>query len=336
MKNIKSTTLLAFIFFAIFSAHSQSILNHPQIKYTTVTTEVSSLPSNYQTVVNNLDESYKMSIPDYKELLELFDEKEYTPETWKAGIREIPRLYVTDFGKWRTKGSKEVSVLYKKRIFFRSLAPMILHANEMIMEDRARLEKNITAFKLNNAVNENEEVWIRNLAGLYKTDLNEGGLTLDNLNELHKKVDIIPASLALAQAAAESGWGTSRFADLGNAVFGQWAWGDDAMVPKEKREHLGNYGVAAFGTIQESVSSYMLNLNRHYAYSDLREIRAQMRADGKEVSGYELAEGLLRYSEKGESYVKTLRSIMDYNQLRVVDDAYLKNEKPLFLFPEED
>lgn len=328
--------LLSVMFSWSISAQSQSIKKYPQIKYVSLETEVNSMPSNYNNVVNELDESHKLELEDYKELMDLYTERDYTPEVWKAGIREIPRLYITDMGDWGTKGSKELNVLNKKRIFFRAVTPMILHANELIMLDRERLTNNITAFELNNSFNEKEEAWLKNLAETYKVKLVDDRFSMETLEEIHQRVDIIPASLALAQAAAESGWGTSRFADKGNAMFGQWSWGSDAMVPEEQREHLGDYGVAAYGSIQESISSYMLNLNSHYAYASLRKRRAQLRKKKEKVTGYVLAEELLHYSERGESYVKTLQSIMDYNQLRPTDDAYLKNEKPLYLFPPEN
>lgn len=101
--------------------------------------------------------------------------------------------------------------------------------------------------------------WIKfgfiKLAKLYKVDIAANGISQSVFEELKKRVDIIPASLALSQAAAESGWGTSNFAADGNAMYGQWSWGKDAMIPKEQREHLGNYGVAAFESVQESVSA---------------------------------------------------------------------------------
>ena len=203
MQKILSIFILAVIL--NMNAHSQSLKLHPQIRYTSYTTEVSSIPSNYNTVVKKLDKSHKLVVDDYEVLLKMFKERNYTPEAWQSGIREIPRLYVTSVGDWGTKGSKEVNVLNKKRIFFRGIAPVILHANELIMDDRKRLEKNITAFELNNALNEQEEEWIKNLAATYNVDMEDSEITLVILRELYERVDIIPASLALAQAAAESG-----------------------------------------------------------------------------------------------------------------------------------
>ena len=213
---------------------------------------------------------------------------------------------------------------------------MILHANELIMMDRNRLTKFTTTFTDANSISEKEQIWIKKLSKLYKVKMVDGRVTISLLEELQKRVDIIPASLALSQAAAESGWGTSNFAAEGNAIYGQWTWGKDAMIPKEQREHLGNYGVAAFESIQESVSAYMLNLNTHNAYSELRSKRAELRKNGEKISGTVLAEQLLRYSEKGQSYVNTLKSIIDFNQLKPTDEAYLADEAPIFIIAPAD
>ena len=152
-------------------------------------------------------------------------------------------------------------------------------------------------------------------------------------NELLTRVDIVPTSLALAQAAEESGWGTSRFAAEGNAVYGQWTWGEKAIVPEKQRKEMGNYGIASFETLQESVCAYMINLNTHNAYADLRIKRASMRKKGEKITGYELAGQLTKYSERGEEYVTGLRSLMDYNQLKPTDDAYLSDNPPIYLIP---
>ena len=130
-------------------------------------------------------------------------------------------------------------------------------------------------------------------------------------------------ALALAQTIEESGWGTSRFADLGNAMFGQWAWGDKAIKPEQQRSGKGDYGIAAFDSPQESVSGYMQNINTHNAYAPLREKRAELRAANKTPRGEDLAPTLINYSERGQHYVDSLNSIMRYNKLYEIDEAEL-------------
>ena len=161
-------------------------------------------------------------------------------------------------------------------------------------------------------------------------------MTVEQLAELRKRVDIVPLSLALSQTAEESGWGTSRFAVEGNALFGQWTWGG-GMKPKEQRTRTrGDHGVAAFESPLESVTSYMLNLNTHHTYESLRDRRAELRANNQPVTGNELAGTLTRYSERGGAYVDTLRSIMRVNNLAPADGAYLTAEPPIILVPAEN
>ena len=100
-----------------------------------------------------------------------------------------------------------------------------------------------------------------------------------------------------------------------------------------QREKRGNYGVAAFESLQESVCAYMLNLNTHFAYADLREKRAELRKNGEKITGLVLVEELKRYSERGEAYVNSLKDMMEYNQLIPADDAYLADGDPIFLVP---
>ena len=297
-------------------------------------TLVYSIPLNYSEAVDKADDTLKKEIGGYKEVLDLFEKLKYTPEAWQAGIREIPRVFFTKIGdRWGNTTTKEITVLQKKQLFFRGIAPLILRANELIMKDRKKLDGIRSDLKENNPPDEIDRIWIGKLSSLYKVKSSGMEVTESMLDELWKKVDIIPPSLALGQAAEESGWGTSRFAASGNAIYGQWTWGSNAMVPEQQRKELGNYGIAAFESLQESVSSYMLNLNTHNAYSDLRNKRAELRANGQKITGSVLAEQLTKYSERGEDYVKGLKSLMEYNRLGPADEAYLAHDPPIYLVP---
>ena len=300
-------------------------------------TTVNSLPVNYMKTVENMPSSNKLEIRSYQDILNLFEKLHYMPETWQAGIREVPRVYLTIIGeRWGSTTSKEISVDLKKRIFFRTIAPMILHANELIMMDRNRLEQIRSSFKRNNSLTEKDHIWIRKLSQLYKVKILNNKVTEPMLEELWEKVDIVPPSLALAQGAEESGWGTSRFAGIGNSIYGQWSWGKNAITPENQRKSLGNYGIAAFGSLQESVCAYMLNLNTHNAYSALRARRANLRKNGNKITGIVLAKELTRYSERGEEYVNGLKSLMEVNRLEPADDAYLSDGAPVYLIPVAD
>jgi len=278
--------------------------------------------------------STELEMRNYRDMLELFEKLSYTPEAWQAGIREIPRVYLPIIGdRWGSTSSKEVTIENKKRLFFRALAPLILRSNEMIMLDRERLGDIRSVFNQNTPLDQMDQIWILKLAKEYRLKPEKDELTTSILDELWLRVDVVPVSLALAQSAEESGWGTSRFAALGNAVYGQWSWGKDAIKPEQQREELGDYGIASFESLQQSICAYMINLNTHNAYSSLRDKRAELRSNGDKITGTVLAEQLTKYSERGEEYVKGLKSLMDYNRLNPTDDAFLSDDPPIYLVP---
>lgn len=277
----------------------------------------------------------RFEFTSYTEVSELFEELGYTPETWQAGIREVPRVYLTTVApRWRERVSKEVSVLTKKRIFFRALAPLVLRSNEFILRDRERLGGLRERLASGKDLSTDDRQWLVELAAAYGV-VKEQDAAVDAavLDELMVRVDIVPVSLALSQCAEESGWGTSRFAAEGNALFGQWSWSGDGIKPLQQREGMGDYRIAAFETPLESVMAYMMNLNTHAAYAGLRARRAKMRSEGERMSGWELAKTLDRYSERGEEYVKSLHSIMKVNRLDPADDAYLGGGPTIWLIP---
>ena len=290
-------------------------------------------PQNYSMTLDKSEATSNVEIRSYKDMLVLFEKHNYTKESWQAGIREVPRIYLPIIGdRWGPTTSMEITIENKKRLFFRGIAPMVLRSNELIMADRSRLNNIRTSFSKNKDSDEDKK-WILKLAQVYRVKLNEDLITGSLLDELWIKVDIVPVSLALAQAAEESGWGTSRFASTGNAVYGQWTWGSNAITPEKQRKELGNYGIASFETLQQSVCAYMLNLNTHNAYASLRGTRAELREKGENISGYLLAGQLTKYSERGMEYVKGLRSLMEYNRLVPTDEAYLSKEPSIYLIP---
>ena len=254
----------------------------------------------------------------YKDLMIYFQELGYTEESWESGNKEVHRVYLVNMpSRWRGKHASEAEVKMKKEVFFRILAPLILRSNELIMQDRVRLQ----------SISEDSEedaAWLSELGVRYRVlKSTDDPVGPEQISELIKHVDIVPPSLAMAQTAEESGWGTSRFADQGNAMFGQWAWGENAIKPEQQRAGKGNYGIAAFDSPQGSVNGYMLNINSHRAYAPLRDKRAAMRAKGQEPTGKALASTLLNYSERGQHYVDTLNSIMSYNKLYEIEEGYL-------------
>ena len=262
----------------------------------------------------------------------------YTPESWQAGIREVPRLYLTDIPpRWRDKTSKEIDTTTKKRVFFRLLGPLILHSNELIQAQRDKVQTIIAAIRKGEKIRQGDQTLLLEIAAAYQVADGETDFVDKTLqDELLRRVDILPPSLVLAQAAEESGWGTSRFAAQGNALFGMWTWGEEGVMPLQQRSGLGNYKIAAYETPLHSVMAYMQNLNTHQAYSELRARRAELRKSGAKVTGWELAKTLTKYSERGQAYVDSLHSLMKVNRLQPTDDAYLTDGPTILLIPVGD
>jgi uncharacterized FlgJ-related protein len=274
-------------------------------------------------------------IASAEEMISIYQEADYWGELEPDKILQVPPiLAVATVKEWRQEAAA-MTVQDKKELFYRSLLPLVLYANEVITVERERLK----AIVLNGANRGNpgteDAAWLLDLAVRYRVikveDENEpvlpGRDELGELmNELLLRVDTIPASLALGQGAYESGYGTSRFALEGNSFFGQWTYGGKGMQPREKRAAKGNYGVAAYTWPLDSVRSYMMNLNTHRAYSELRQRRADLRERGEKVTGAELAKSLDHYSERGEAYVKTLTGMMRVNELDAADDAQLMQQ----------
>jgi len=265
----------------------------------------------------------------YGDVIRLLKEIGYTRETWRAGVREIPRLRLTRIPERWQDEAPDIPVQDKKNIFFRLTGSGILQANEVIANERQRLLDTLR----NDGPHDQE--WLLALALKYKVIASESEtLDTDKLAQLKRRVDIIPPSLALAQAAEESGWGTSRFAVQGNSLFGQWDFSGGGIRPEQQRSQLGNYSIASFETPQDSVTAYMLNLNTHRAYRKLRGLRAQQRAKNEKPTGWELAKALDKYSERGKAYVDSLHAIMKVNQLSATDNACQWDQGTIVLDPE--
>lgn len=249
----------------------------------------------------------------------------YTLDRVRTDAADVPRIIISAV----PQGLTEMRVIdRRKRLFFRSVLPLILTANEEIAADRQRLLKIIYVLGPDGAgekdVSTEDAAWIDELAEKYHIDLTEENISFIELADVLKlRVALIPTSLALAQAVEESAWGTSRFARQGNALFGQWVWNEfEGIVPEQQRGSQ-EYAVRAFETPLDSVISYARNLNTHWAYTKFREERALMLSNEQVLDGWKLAETLTRYSERGPAYVKSLHAIMRVNGLRPLDNAQL-------------
>ena len=277
----------------------------------------------------------KVACRNYKDVLALFDRMGYTQKAWQAGIREIPRVYLADVpDTWRERSTKELSVADKKRLFFRLIAPVVLRINEIILEDRGRAKELTERLAEGQSVRPEDQAWLTELAAKYKVlESPSKRLDGDAFAELLMRVDIVPPSLSLAQAASESGWGTSRFAAEGNSLFGQWTWGKGLKPTEQRTSKLGDYRVAAFDSTAQAAYSYALNLNTARAYRDLRVKRADLRRQNLRISGTVLAETLVNYSERGQAYVDDLKALIRENRLDDADDASLRHMTVIHIVP---
>jgi len=266
-----------------------------------------------------------VEIGSLDDLMELFEQLNYTTKSWDAGSREVPRLVFDNVDERWKKTSTEIPVALKKQLFFRLMAPLVLIANEQITATRHLIENSRL-----------DDPQLKAVAVHYKIipDV-EKPLKEKHRQALLLRVDILPPSLVLAQAAEESGWGSSRFTIEGNSFFGQWDFSGNGMVPSRQRKELGNYGLARFESPLASVEGYLLNINTHHAYAKLRKLRASIRAKNKPVTGHELAGTLDKYSERGQDYIDSLRKLIRYNSLGSVDEAYLSDGQVIRLVTKE-
>ena len=199
----------------------------------------------------------------------------------------------------------------RKEFFIQIVLPLILQENNNIRVDRK------TLFKIINK-NNNTKVEKQWLEKKYK----QYGVVSRDLSTLKIRVDEIPVSLAIAQAAKETGWGTSRFAQEGNALFGQWTWSGDGLKPKEAKDGE-DHKVMKFNVLQASVRAYQRNLNTHSSYKDFRKARAELRDLDKPLDSIELSKHLNKYAETGNQYVEVLQKIIEQNKLKDFDEAKL-------------
>ena len=204
----------------------------------------------------------------------------------------------------------------RKAIFFQALLPLVLQVNEEILSDRRHLWKLRYQTVLGEKLNAADRLWLRVMTERYKAKAGD-------LDALFSRIDIIPTSLALAQAAEESGWGASRFAREGNAMFGQWARATSKGLVPLNRDIGKSHKVQSFETLIDSVRAYTLNLNSHRAYKGFRSTRQSIRRSGRTIDGRILAGKLHKYSERGLDYVISLRNLIDHNGLSPLDGARL-------------
>lgn len=221
-----------------------------------------------------------------------------------AWLRGPERVSLPDFTQWPAGEER-------KARFFEYLRPLLEAENERVLAQRARLQR---IAGRDEPPGYFDRRWLEALALEYLLD--PGAHSHRELvDALLLRVDAVPVSLGLAQAAKESGWGTSRFAREGNALFGQRCFVSGCGMVPGARSAGARHEVAKFATPQAAVASYVRNLNTHPDYRGLRQLRADLRAEEERVTGFVLAQALAGYSERGEAYIREIRRLIRYNQL---------------------
>ena len=242
-------------------------------------------------------------------VIQLFKDVDYDLRTVR-NEKLVKPIYFTQFPR---DLDNLQSVQLKKETFIKIVLPLIVAENEKILDDREKLlilmEKKFTS--------DSEKQWLRQKLLEYK-------VKKSNLKELLFRMDMIPVSIALAQAAKESGWGTSRFALEGNAIFGQWTWDGQGIAPL-KRDGDKNHKILKFPILRASVKAYKNNLNTHKSYYKFREKRKELREKNKNITGLALTDTLKNYAQTGSEYTKILNQIITQNRLSDFEPVRLVN-----------
>ena len=226
-------------------------------------------------------------------------------------VRDTKLVKPIDIGLLPKEIKKIESTKKRKEMFIKIILPLIVKENNKIRIDRKRF----FAILNKNSNSNIEKKWLQKKFKQY-------GVRQNDLLTLKIRMDEIPVSLAIAQAAKETGWGTSRFALKGNALFGQWTWSGEGLKPK-KAEQGEDHKVMKFHSLQLSVRAYLRNLNTHSSYKNLRKARTDLRNRDKTLDSLILSKYLDKYAETGNEYIDVLQKIIQQNNLKDFDDARL-------------
>lgn len=206
----------------------------------------------------------------------------------------------------------------RKQMFFEFLQPYVDAQNQQVSRQRQRLLALMERVEQGKALARRDRVFIMELGTEYEVE-GDAFTDMEFLERLLRRVDVIPPSLVLAQAAKESGWGSSRFAKEAYNFFGQWCYEQGCGLVPSRRRSSASHEVKAFSSIEEAVNAYFMNLNTFPSYLDLRLIREELRESSRVIDGISLSEGLDSYSERGQDYVRELQSLIHYNELLELD-----------------
>ena len=228
-------------------------------------------------------------------------------------LEKVKETKLVNVGNQLTRLPKELknieSPKKRKKLFIKIVLPLIIEENLKIRFDRKKL------FEILNKSNttKRDEAWL-------ELKFKQYGIKNKNLSKLKIRMDEIPVSLAIAQAAKETGWGSSRFAQEGNALFGQWTWSGEGIVPLDLKKDE-KHKVAKFKILKASVRAYQRNLNTHSSYKEFRIERAIQRDNDEKLNSLELVNYLEKYAETGKDYTEALKKIINQNSLTDFDDV---------------
>ena len=239
---------------------------------------------------------------------QLFKETKYS----LADVRKNKIVKPINLSLLPTEIKNIESTKKKKNLFIKIILPLILEENNRIKVDRKKLFKILNK----NMNSETEKKWLNSKFKQY-------GVLNKDLSTLKVRMDIVPVSLAIAQAAKETGWGTSRFAIEGNALFGQWTWSGEGIKPAGVNSEDAKHKVMKFKVLKASVRAYQRNLNTHGSYKNFRSERAKMRDNDEKLDSLILADYLDKYAATGKEYTKIIKQIIKQNSLQDFDKVKL-------------
>ena len=249
-------------------------------------------------------------IGEANEMIDIFEKYNFSVETFLND--QSSNLII--FSSWPNDFSNIKSVNKRKRLFINTLLPIIFVENRKILEDRKRI---LDWWNQSGGEVVSREFWPNWLFELSE----KYNYSESSLGKLLIRVDIVPLSLALSQAAIESGWGSSRYLNEGNAIFGQYTFDSKNGIKPKKRADGKKFFVKRFSTLSESVRSYLKNINTHLAYEDFRQERRKLRMNGENLSGNVLANFLKNYSERSQAYVNDLKQLIETNNFMKFDKS---------------
>ena len=247
-------------------------------------------------------------IGEANEMIDIFEKYNFSVESFLND--QSSNLII--FSSWPNDFSNIKSVNKRKRLFINTLLPIIFVENRKILEDRKRI---LDWWNQSGGEVVSREFWPNWLFELSE----KYNYSESSLGKLLIRVDIVPLSLALSQAAIESGWGSSRYLNEGNAIFGQYTFDSKNGIKPKKRADGKKFFVKRFSTLSESVRSYLKNINTHLAYEDFRQERRKLRMNGENLSGNVLANFLKNYSERSQAYVNDLKQLIETNNFMKFD-----------------